>query len=137
MRKNLYVVDANHQQFQRLVPSLISVTGCPVCPPFYQPVVVLELVSWRAAEGIFDVSSPVVVAQSCTFFFSKTTEHLLPSTPHSCKPSPYVHCMEHVNHSWVEVIGQAMGSAAPCCSVLPHGPCHSSDGTFYFAQLCL
>lgn len=43
---------------------------------FNQPVV-LELVSLRAAEGIFDLSSPVVVAQSCTFFFSKTTEHLL------------------------------------------------------------
>lgn len=35
---------------------------------FNQPVV-LELVSLRAAEGIFDLSSPVVVAQSCTFFF--------------------------------------------------------------------
>lgn len=34
---------------------------------FNQPVV-LELVSLRAAEGIFDLSSPVVVAQSGTFF---------------------------------------------------------------------
>ncbi|CAF93816.1 unnamed protein product, partial [Tetraodon nigroviridis] len=39
----------------------------PACPPFCQPVV-LELISPRAAEGIFHLSSPVVVAQSCTFF---------------------------------------------------------------------
>lgn len=140
--KSLYVGDAKHQQLQRLVLSLISVTGRPVCPPFYQPVVVLELVSRRAAEGIFDVTSPVVVAQSLTFFFPKQQNICcqlfhIPGF-HGCqaKPPPRAQCMEWMTHTGVEVIGQTIGSVAPRSSVLSD-TLSERRRPFYFGYLCL
>lgn len=132
----MYVGDAKHHQFQRLVLSLISVMGRPVCPPFYQPVVVLELVSRRAAEGIFDVTSPVVVAQSLTFFPQNNRTSAANCSTFlvftDAKPSPHAQCMVYMTHTGVEVIGQAIGSVVPRCSVLSHRFCHTAVADFLF-----
>lgn len=84
------------------------------------------LISRRAAEGIFDVSSPVMVCPEPYFIFyfsSKTMEHLLPTAPHSwlswmpsCPPPDHAQCMVYMTHTGIEVIGQAGGSVAPCFS---------------------
>lgn len=124
---NLHVcATVNVSGSTRLVEFLVLVAGRPVRHPFYQPVVYLEVVSGRAAEGILMSPIPLLLPEAVLFlflffspFFPKTTRHLLPTTPHSWFPwmpsqAPSVQCKEYMLHSatGIGVIGQTIGSVS-------------------------
>lgn len=69
LREKWQVGNSKHLQSHWLVLSLISDMGRPVCPPFYQCLVLLEVVSCGAAEGIVMSPNPVVAVRSLALSF--------------------------------------------------------------------
>lgn len=81
------VGDGKHLRSHQQVLSLISFfLGRPVCPPFYQPGVVLEVASHRAVEGIL-VSPAQHKPYFFLFFFQNNRASAASYSQHSSFPS--------------------------------------------------
>lgn len=122
-----HVGNSKHLQSHWLVLSLILVMGRPVCPPFYQPLVLLEVVSCGAAEGIVMSQNPVVAVRSPALSFfqnnrASAANYFTFLLFMDAKPSPpsCTRRMEHMIHTarGVEVIGQGIGSVVSRCGVI-------------------
>lgn len=121
-KKSWHVGDSKHLQFHRLVLSLISATGRPVCPPFYQPVVVLEVVSRRAAEGIFVSPTSLLLPEALLLFFPQNNRasaacYFTFLVLIDAKPSPLRSTYGAYDPGCQRsgVIGQTIGSVVSCC----------------------